>query len=148
MARKFLVAAGWLLIAVGSAKLVSAAGSAAILNTYDPVFGTTFRTLFLFVGAGELAVGIFCVRNRAYRSAAWLVFWFAVSFVVYRTSLWWLGYHQPCPCLGTLTAMIGMAPEHADIILKAILGFLFVGSAWILARDRSPQSPATPSPAE
>jgi hypothetical protein len=128
----FLFSAGILLSATALAKLVSSFGSAGILRMPDPVLGLPFRYMFLGVGACELAVAAVCFlgKNVLWRAAS--VAWLALSFVVYRAGLVWVGYHRPCSCLGNLTDMLHIRPEAADNAMKGVLVYLLIGSGGTL----------------
>jgi hypothetical protein len=148
--RKFLISAGLLLIVTGGAKLLSILGKGHILDLPDPVFGITFRALFLGAGLLEFVIGLECLRpgNAVWRAG--LVAWLASSFVVYRLGLIWVGYHGACPCAGTLTGALHISPHAADTIMKIVLLYLLVGSygclllsRWKAARGRGALGPAT-----
>jgi len=56
----------------------------------------------------------------------------ATNFVMYRTGLLLVDYHQPCSCLGTLTDGLHISPQKAGVLIELILVYLLVGSYSIL----------------
>jgi hypothetical protein len=126
--RLFVYSAGTLLLFTAAAKLVSSGGDARILQMTDPIVGIRFRNLLWLVGGVELVVAVVCLSRRRLGLQAALVGWFAVNCVVYRLSLLLVGYHRPCPCLGTLTDSLGVSPNVVDNFLKTVLAYLLLGS--------------------
>jgi len=142
--RWFLFSAALLLLATGSAKLISAAGNAGILRAWDPIFSIQFRYLFGILGAVELGVAFFCLFSKQSGLRALLMAWLATSFVGYRLGLIWIGYHRPCNCLGNLTDALHISPQTADTGMKIVLGYLLIGSYatlfWLLKQNRQANS--------
>jgi hypothetical protein len=128
------MAAAAILLLTALAKLASACGTAQVLRVPDPVFGLAFRKLFLVVGSGELLVALVCLLSRVNQ---WLkiglIAWISANFLLYRLGLAWLRWHKPCPCLGNLTDALHIPPHLADLVMRAILGLLLVGSYGLLA---------------
>ena len=114
------------------AKAVSAIGSARALDAADPVVGIPFRQLLLLVGLGELVIAFFCVFTGRRRVALAAVAWLATSFLVYRLGLWFIGWHHPCACMGSLAGMLHLSDQVADNIMKGVLAYLLIGSYGIL----------------
>ncbi len=124
----FLYLAGVLLLITAIAKLVSAGNTASIWQTTDPVFSISFRAVFWIVGIIELITAAICFVGKRLALQAVLVVWLSTSFLAYRLGLWWLDWHLPCPCLGSMAAALHIPPQIADIFLKIIFGYLLVGS--------------------
>ena len=124
----FLLSAGIVLLMTAVAKLVSAAGSARVLDVPSPILLISFRHLFLLVGAMELAVAIVCFFSKQVLFQSWLLAGLITNFTLYRFSLHWVGYHKPCSCLGNLTDELHISPQTADVAMKIILVYLLIGS--------------------
>jgi hypothetical protein len=136
----FFYSAGVILLITALAKLLSAGGSARILSQSDPIFKISFRWLLTIVGIFELAVAAFCFFANRLRAQATVLAWLGTNFVFYRFSLFWIGYHKPCPCLGQLTDVLHVSPQIADGALKCILTYLIFGSygtlLWLTVQSR------------
>ena len=128
----FLRAAGLVLGATGLAKALSALGSARALYITDPIIGLPFHQLLLLVGLVELLIAFFCLFTDRHTLSAWLVAWLSSNFLVYRLGLWFIGWHRPCGCMGSLTDMLHLSPHAADNIMKGVLAYLLLGSYGIL----------------
>jgi len=126
--RYFIVSASIVLFITGVAKLLSSFGTDRILSIQDPLFNVTYRGLFRIVGTLELAVACMCMFGNRISLQFGLVAWLSTVFGIYRISLVYIGYCHPCPCLGSLTALIHISPVTADKAMRLILAFLLVGS--------------------
>jgi hypothetical protein len=124
----FLLSAGVMLAITGFGKIMAQFGTVVALTVVDPIFGIQFKYLLLAVGMAELAVAAVCFFSKANRLGAILVVWLATSFVVYRLGLWWIGWHKPCSCMGSLTDTLHISPVVADNIMKVVLAYLLIGS--------------------
>jgi hypothetical protein len=131
----FIRSAGILLIITSAAKLISAGGSANILQNLDPVLSISFRQLFLIAGIFELTVALVCLFVKMVNVRLGLVAWLATNLLLYRMALWWVGYQKPCSCLGNLTDAIHISPPVADNLMKGALAYLLIGSYGILFRQ-------------
>lgn len=140
-AKTFRATAAAALALTGSAKMLSGLGSAKLLETADPIFGVTLRMVLLLTGIVECLVAVFCLLDRHEAIAIPLVAWLAASFLAYRLGLWWIGWHRPCPCLGTLTDALGLSPAWASNAMKLVAVYLLAGSYALLFCRREP-SPA------
>ncbi len=121
----------------GLAKVVSAAGASRALEAADPILGVSFRKLLLVAGAAELLIAFLCFSKTKGRLGMVLLAWFATELLVYRLGLWFMGWHQGCRCLGTLTDMLHIQSGRVDNIMKVILAYLLLGSyAALLAQWR------------
>lgn len=70
--------------------------------------------------------------SRHQRLATLLVAWLATNFLVYRLGLWWMGWHKPCGCMGSLTSALHLSEQAADNIMKGVLAYLLLGSYGLL----------------
>ena len=124
--------AGVLFLATAIAKLISACGTAAVLEIPDPILDISFRHLLWITGTSELIVALFCIFGNRTNFPAWLVAWFATNFLVYRITFILAGYKKPCPCLGNITDVLHISQKTADMAMKIILAYLLIGSYGIL----------------
>ena len=124
----FNLSAGVLLLTTAIAKLISAFGTAAVLEIPDPILDISFRHLLWITGTSELLVALFCIFGNRINFQAWLVAWFATNFLVYRIIFILAGYKKPCPCLGNITDVLHISPKIADTAMKIILAYLLIGS--------------------
>ena len=108
MARQawFVKSAGVLLAVTGLAKALSAVGSARALEAADPLTGMPFRQLLLLVGLAELLIAFFCLFTERWRFSLLAVACISTDFLLYRLGLWFIGWHRPCGCMGSLTDML------------------------------------------
>lgn len=140
--RFYLVSAGVCLMATGLAKLVSASGTAHILETIDPVLGVQFRYVFWIVGAIEVLIALVCFVTNKVALQAGLIALLAFNCIAYRVGIAFSVYHKPCSCLGTLTQALRIAPDKADDVMKLMLVYLFIGSGgtllWLRFRSLKP----------
>ncbi len=145
----FLWVAGSLLLATAAAKFIGSFGGARILDNSDPISGLTFRNEFRLVGAVELAVALVCFLGKGVKLKAGLVAWLATTFVAYRLDLAWIGYREPCACLGNLMASLHISPQTADTAMKIVLAYLLIGSYatlfWLWRQGKRTVSAPTPS---
>ena len=124
----FINSFGALLFITAAAKLASCFGHARILNSNDPLFNLSFRTMLVISGALELAVAffVFLAKKQIWRIG--IVAWIATIICAYRIGVLWVGHHKPCPCLGNLTDALHIPPQTADTAMKIILAYLLLGS--------------------
>lgn len=115
------------------AKIVSSYGSAKVLRIHDPVFGVSFHQMFLYAGFLELIVSAVCLFTTNVKLKNILIAWMATSIMIYRIGILCIGYHNPsCPCLGSLTDALHIAPQMADNVMEGVLAYLVIGSYSIL----------------
>jgi hypothetical protein len=138
-----------ILFITGGVKIWSSFGNAKLLAHVDPIIGVKFGHLMLLAGLMEIGVALVCLMVRQSGLANALVAWLATSFLAYRFGLWWVHWDRPCGCLGNLTDAIHLSPQVADNIMKAVLGYLLVGSYGLLIWEwkRNKQSRIEPLPA-
>ena len=139
--------AGVLLVITALGKLVSAFGSAHILQLPDPIIPLPYRWLMGLAGVMELLVAGICFSKKdvAFKSGA--VAWLAAIFLIYRLGLHWGHYYAPCKCLGNLTDALQISPETADLVAKIIMFYLLGGSFTILINNwwlKSKTAPVSP----
>lgn len=130
--RIFVYSSCALLLLTATAKLISAAGNAKILQTTDPILSLTFQRIFEVVGGLECIVALVCFFGRRLELKVALLAWLATSFLFYRFGLELVGWHRPCSCLGNLTDALHIPPQAADTTMKIILAYLLIGSYGIL----------------
>ena len=128
----FVGSAGTVLMVTGLAKAFSAIGPARALDAVDPLIGTPFRELLLLVGLVELLIAFFCLFTDKRRLSLLAVAWISTNFLVYRVGLWFIGWHRPCGCMGSLSDMLHLSPRAADNIMKGLLAYLLIGSYALL----------------
>lgn len=126
--RWFVLSAGGIFLVTGLAKIVTSFGHARALSLQDPLLLYQFRHLLLAVGVTETVIAVSCFFVNKPRLALGLIAWMSTNFAVYRTALWFIGWHRPCHCMGNLTDMLHLSPERADLAMKLILTYLVVGS--------------------
>jgi hypothetical protein len=114
------------------AKAFSAIGPARALDVGDPLIGIPFRQLLLLVGLVELLIAFFCLFTDKRRLSLLAVAWISTNFLVYRLGLWFIGWHRPCGCMGSLTDLLHISPRLADNIMKGVLAYLLIGSYALL----------------
>jgi len=155
--RFFTQSAGVILLATAAGKLVSANGSARILQIFDPILSITFRDVFVIISLIEIVVAFICLFGKQVRWQISLLVWLVTNFVIYRIGLFLIGYHKPCPCLGNFTDALYISQQTADTAMKIILAYLLIGSYtslfWLWRQKRqavsasAPSGPSAPSPA-
>jgi len=128
----FIPSAAVILASTGLAKMWSSFGNSKLLEAVDPIIGFKFGQLMLVVGAAEIVVVLVCLCSKRKTLAVGLTAWLATSFVVYRLGLWWMGWHRPCGCMGSLTSALHVSEQAADNIMKAGLAYLLIGSYGVL----------------
>jgi hypothetical protein len=126
------MSASVVLLATGAAKILSGVGGAEVLDTFDPVTGFRFRSLFLGVGIIEFIIAATWLCGVSMTTQSALVASLGTGFLLYRLGLLLLGMHQPCGCLGTLTDGLGISAESADTGMKLVLGYLLMGGYLVL----------------
>ena len=126
--RLFLFSAGGLLLLTAAAKIGSSFGRAPILDLPDPILAFPFRYVFVIVGCIEIVVAGLCLFGRPAVLRVGSVLALASCFVIYRLGLMCIGYHRPCRCLGTLTDMLKISDETADLSMKVVAAYLWLGS--------------------
>jgi hypothetical protein len=121
-------AVGTALAVTGLAKVWATVGDARMLGIVDPILGMPWKQLLAGVGVLEIIVATICFFGRSQQLGLALTAWLSTNFLVYRIGLWWIGWKQPCGCLGNLTQALNITPHTADTIAKCLLGFLIIAS--------------------
>jgi len=107
-------------------------GADRILDKMEPLFLLSYKAFFLIFGCLEFALSLICFLSNNILLRSVIIAWFATSALLYRISMPWIGYHRPCPCLGSLTGAIHVPPHIADNVMKGVLAYLLIGSYGIL----------------
>ena len=128
----FIYTSSVMLFLTAVAKLISSCGDVAILQEVDSVLLVSYRTEFIVVAVIEFIVVLCCFISMSSCFKLVLIAWLATCFIVYRLGLLWVGSESYCPCLGNLTDTIGISTKFADIAMKVLLFYLFVGSYTLL----------------
>lgn len=124
----FNFSAGVVFLTTAIAKLISAFGTAAVLEIPDPILDISFRHLLWITGTSELTVALFCIFGTRVIFKTSLVAWFATNFLLYRITFILAGYNKPCSCLGNITEALHIPQKTSDMAMKIILVYLLVGS--------------------
>lgn len=140
--RFFLYSSGLILLITSVAKFISVFGHSHILNQTDPVFMIKWRQLLLVVGVIEALIAVFCFFGKNIIRQVGFVAWIATSFLLYRLMLVWIGYLQPCRCMGSIGDNLHISPDISDLIMRFVLAYLLVGSYviilfWIFRQKRT-----------
>lgn len=133
--RIFLCTAVLILTGTALAKVFSAGGTAPILARQDPLFMLPMRHVMMGAALIELTAVAYLLVGIDRQAKQCLVLWLSASFILYRICIWRLSPGGPCPCLGSATASLGIKPAMADLILKLIVAYLFIGSALLVLCD-------------
>jgi hypothetical protein len=140
----FRYSAAALLVVSAIGKLITTGSQAQILDLRDPLFLLPFRYLLWLVAGLELVVVFFCLNSKLRNTTqAAAVAWLSTNLLLYRIGLWLIDYQRPCSCMGTLAEGLHISSNSADTIMKAVLGYLLIGSfasLWFLrkhARDNA-----------
>jgi hypothetical protein len=113
-------------------KIWSALGSAKILGIADPLSGLQFRYVILVAGALELSLAGVYFFLKSKKLFLYSVAWLSSVIVIYRIMLKFVGWHQPCSCMGYFAQALHIPAQIADTLMMFILVYLFVGSYGIL----------------
>jgi hypothetical protein len=114
-----------LLMAAGTAKVISAFSGVRYLANPDPVLSfMSSKQLFLVAGSLELLQGslILLAPSSWYSRMGLLAV--CTTFVGYRAGLSVLDVHRPCPCLGRASDWLHITPQRADLLALLLLGIL------------------------
>jgi hypothetical protein len=87
----------------GLLKLISATGSAHILDVNDQILGIPFRRVFWIAGTTEVLAGLCCLVPRYQRWGPAILAGFSMAFLSYRIVGLLTGVNSFCPCLGSAT---------------------------------------------
>ena len=123
-----------ILMVTGATKLVSAGGTAHLLDLPDPLFALSNRSVMALAAAVELALALSILIRGWSMPTVLASLWFGSILLVYRLALAIVAPSAPCPCLGTLTEQLHISTRTASVMLSAVLGYILIGSAVELAR--------------
>jgi len=117
-----------ILTLTGLGKIWSAFGSAKVLGIADPLLGLQFKYLMFVAGALELLLaGLYFFPSNK-RLFLYSVAWLSAVILFYRISLTWIGWHQPCSCMGYFAEALHIPARTADTLMIIVLGYLLIGS--------------------
>jgi hypothetical protein len=131
---KFFIPCSIILLFTATAKIVSALGESHYLGM--PSFVAVVSNRQLLFGAGVVEVWVACILlgQRGFRWKVLAVAWFSTCCMAWRLGLK-LGHYGVCHCLGTAYQWIPLSERTINEMLLALLGFMVVGSFWMLVAD-------------
>lgn len=130
-----------LLVILAASKFVSIWTLTRVHREIDPLLGIAFEYSIGIAALMELSVALAAlVSKSAHIQAAWMI-WLSGVFCLYRFGLWWIGYSKPCACMGSLTGLLEISPDRADLIAKTVLAYLITGNCAVLAFARASHRP-------
>lgn len=132
LTKGFLLVAACSLLITASAKFISAFGTEEILNTLNVVFPIKMKSFLLLAATVEYVVAFVLLSKISTRIKILALLWVALSFFLYKLSLWIIDAPSPCPCLGTVTASIGISPNTAAMITDGLIAYYLTGSLSII----------------
>ena len=80
----------------------------------------------------EIVVATLCFLGRSRGLALALVAYLSTNFLFYRVGLWWIGWKQPCGCMGSLTDALHIKAQTADHIALVLLLYMLAASCGVL----------------
>jgi hypothetical protein len=131
-AKIFIISAEMIFLVTALAKLVSAGGSARVLNLADPLLSLSTRHVLAGVGVLEMLLAGYLFLGKNLWMKLSLTAWMATNFLVYRLGLWWTDAPKPCGCLGTVTDALPISPRFVDYGMKGVLAYLLIGSVALI----------------
>ncbi len=123
-----LISTGVILGLTGLAKLWSALGPARALLALDPLLGISYKHLLAGAAVAEIIVATIRFFGRSLEAAVRLVAYLCTNFMLYRIGLWWIGWKQPCGCMGSLTDALHIRLQTADRIALVLLLYMLATS--------------------
>lgn len=125
--RVFLVLCGIILLLSSIAKIISAFGSARILDTFNWVFHSfSERQVLFFTGTIELLIVAVLVFSKNVNIKLFVLFWLASQFLLYHYGI--TGAPASCPCLGRAAEWLHVQQQVLEKISMAFALFIFLGS--------------------
>lgn len=131
----FVTSVVLVLAVTAGAKFISTFGSDRILTIQEPILGISYRNLLLLGAIIEGAVAIYLVCGKAKLSKYLFIAWLGTIFSAYRIALWWEAPGKMCPCLGTITGRLPVSASTADLVMKATLAYMIIGSVLLLLSE-------------
>lgn len=92
-------------------------GTAGIYKLNDPVFGWQYRWTQFFALVVEGIVLLLIRKHGVSRISCLICIWLGSCFLVYRAISHMKRPGQACPCLGSITAVIGITENTANTVL-------------------------------
>jgi hypothetical protein len=125
----FITSAAIIYLVVGMAKVISVFNAQNVFALSDPIFGIQFYMLFFLAGTIEVCVGLTCLHaNIRPVVKLGILAWISNLIVTYRVGLWFMNWHRPCGCMGSLSAVLHISNKTADLIMKLVLVYILIGS--------------------
>ena len=131
--RWFVVSAAFILLFTALVKLASFIEGGPLIERKDPVFNIKLSFFFFFSATVEIiaAAMIFgCGRNV--RSCL-IVLWVSSLFIIYRLTLYLIGWGGFCQCLGNFSEWSGLSNQQLNALASAMAWYLFLGSLVLIA---------------
>lgn len=128
----------YIVLVAGVSKIISAFGDATILSLPDPILPTTNRMAIVIAGIVEIGVALYGLKYPMSRRAVVSLLWLGSTLAIYKIGILKYGGAKPCGCLGSITDILHIPPDVANIISTVIIIImLLVGalSALILFRN-------------
>jgi hypothetical protein len=132
----FSVVGASILVLVATAKLVSAAGHAGVLDTPDDLLLVSRRWVLVGVGSVELLAAAAVLVPRSRPAAPYVFLWLGLCFAGYRVAHAMGQFTQPCSCLGTVTDSLPLSPETVSRLLLGVIAYFIAGGAYFSFWDR------------
>lgn len=137
----FLIGACCILSAAAVGKIMTLSKGERILELVDPVVPLFTRGQTMGI-ASALELGclvlILLTVGAKPEIPVKTVLWISSLFLAYRFGLWATapGQVPPCPCLGSIGDALGLTDMEIELVTRACLVYLLVGSVGILALER------------
>jgi hypothetical protein len=129
--------AAMVLVCTALSKLYTLNSGYRMLDLPDPLF--LFRNNYLLgcLAALELFCALIMLIAREPRAKGLLLLWLGGNFILYHSAILISGVVEPCPCLGTVAARLGLSSGASSVLTKAIIAyFAFSGIYLIFWADR------------
>ncbi len=138
--KSFFIAIAGYLTTTGLMKLISVLMESPILHAHDPLLEPfTVRQVLFAAAVIEFGVAYYLCSSTTSGNAPWVLLWLTSVFAFYRISLWTIGFHGHCPCLGHLFDWAPALAQWGDRFLLSALVLMALGSGFfILAPYRAP----------
>jgi hypothetical protein len=130
--RFFNYSTGALLLAVAAALFISSRVGANLILPHDPIFQISIRHLFWIVGGVCLVMAVVALWGEPTFMRAMVIAWLVTNLAVYRLGCLWYGAHSLSGYLGSFAAAFGVSAAAAGTLAEATLGWLVLGSYFIL----------------
>jgi hypothetical protein len=132
--RGFSYSAGALLLALATALFISNCPNAGLVHPQEPVFSISVPVFFWIVGGLSSLVALVCLFGKRISVQATLTCWMAMNLAVYQWALVSSGVEAGFRgYLGPLADAFGFWPGTVEMLLKAAVCYLLIGSVTVLA---------------